>query len=52
MTGSDKDLCRSRRPDAEDCGWSSTGRILDARTIERSDDAVCDLYHAHGDEVR
>jgi hypothetical protein len=27
-----------------------TGRVLDDRTIGRSDDAVCDLYHAHEDK--
>jgi hypothetical protein len=50
--GSDKDRDRSRRPGAEDRGWSSTGQVLDGRTIRRSDDAVCGLYHAHGDEER
>jgi hypothetical protein len=29
MAGSDEDLGRSRRPAAEDWGWSSTGRVLD-----------------------
>jgi hypothetical protein len=27
-----------------------TGRVLDDRTIGRSDDAVCDLYRAHEDK--
>jgi hypothetical protein len=27
-----------------------TGRVLSGRTIERSGDAVCGLYHAHEDE--
>jgi hypothetical protein len=49
MTISDKDRGRSRRPDAEDRGWSSTGRVLDGRTIERSGDAVYGLCHAQGD---
>jgi hypothetical protein len=46
MAGNDEDLGRSKRPDAEDRGWSSTGRVLSDRTIERSGDAVCGLYHA------
>jgi hypothetical protein len=50
MVGSDKDHGRSRRPSAEDCGWSNTSWILSGRTIERSGDTVCGLYHAKGDE--
>jgi hypothetical protein len=50
MSGNDKDLGRSRRPDAEDQRWSSTSRVLGGRTIGRSDDAVCSLYHAQGDD--
>jgi hypothetical protein len=50
MAGSDKDLGRSRRPGAEDRGWSSTDRVLDGQTIKRLSDAVCSLYRAHGDE--
>jgi hypothetical protein len=50
MADSDKDRGNSRRFGAEDRGWSSTGRILGCRTIERSGDAVCDLNHAEGDE--
>jgi hypothetical protein len=50
MAGSDEDHGRSRRPGAEDRGWSSTGRVLSGRTIGRSGDAVCGLYRAHGDE--
>jgi hypothetical protein len=46
MVGNDEDHGRSRRPDAEDRGWSSTGRILGCQTIERLADAVCDLYRA------
>jgi hypothetical protein len=49
MTASDNDRGRSRRPGAEDRRWSSTGQVLDGRTIERSGDAVCGLYHAQGD---
>jgi hypothetical protein len=29
-----------------------TGRILGSRMIERSGDAMCDLYRARGDEER
>jgi hypothetical protein len=33
--------------------WNGrTGRVFDGRTIERSGDAVSDLYHAHEDEKR
>jgi hypothetical protein len=35
---------------AGDQRWSSTGRVLGGRTIERSGDAVCSLHHAQGDE--
>jgi hypothetical protein len=48
--GSDEDQGRSRRPDAEDYEWSSTGWILDDQTIGRSGDAVHGLYRAQGDE--
>jgi hypothetical protein len=50
MTDSDEDLGKSRRPGAENREWSSTGRILGDRTIERSGDAVCGLYRAHRDK--
>jgi hypothetical protein len=46
MTDSDKDHVRSRRPSAEDRGWSSTGRVLGGRMIGRSGDAVCGLHNA------
>jgi hypothetical protein len=52
MAGSDEDYGTSRRPDAEDRGWSSTGRVLGGRVIGRSGDAVCGLYRAHGDKER
>jgi hypothetical protein len=29
-----------------------TGRVLGGRAIERSNDVVCGLYHASGDEER
>jgi hypothetical protein len=52
MTGSDQVRGRSRRLDADDRGWSSTGRVLDDRMIERLGDVVCSLYRAQGDEER
>jgi hypothetical protein len=50
MIGNDEDLGRSRRHGAEDQGWSNTGQVLSDRTIGRSDDALCDLHCAYGDE--
>jgi hypothetical protein len=50
MAGSDEDRGRSRRLGAEDRAWSSTGRVLGGRMIERSGDAVCGLYCARGDK--
>jgi hypothetical protein len=50
MAGSDENCGRSRKPGVDDRGWSSTGRVLGDRTIERSGDAVCDLHRSHGDE--
>jgi hypothetical protein len=52
MVGNDKDRGRSRRPGAEDQGWSSTGHVLGGQTIERLGNVVCGLYHAQGDEER
>jgi hypothetical protein len=52
MMGSDEDHGRSRRPHAEDRGWSGTGQILGGRTIERSGDAACGLHRVQGDDVR
>jgi hypothetical protein len=46
MAGSDEDRDRSRRPGAEDLGWSSTGQVLSGRMIERSGDAMCGLHRA------
>jgi hypothetical protein len=40
MAGGDEDRGRSRRPSAEDRGWSGTGQVLGGRTIGRSSDAV------------
>jgi hypothetical protein len=50
MGGSDEDHGRSRRPDVEDEGWSSTSQILDGWTIGRSGDVVCGLHCAQGDK--
>jgi hypothetical protein len=50
MAGSDEDHDRSRRPGADGWGWSSTGRVLSGRTIERSGDIMCGLHRAQGDE--
>jgi hypothetical protein len=52
MTGTDEDLDWSRRPGAEDWGWSSIGRVLSDWTIGRSGDVMCSLYRAQGDEER
>jgi hypothetical protein len=52
MTSSDEDRDRSRRPDADDQRWSSTGRVLGGRTIGRLGDAVYSVYRAQGDEKR
>jgi hypothetical protein len=50
MAGRDEDRGRSRRPSAEDQRWSSTDRVLGGRSVERSGDTVCGMYHAQGDE--
>jgi hypothetical protein len=50
MAVSSEDHGRSRRPSAEDRGWSGTGWILCGRMNERSGDAVCGLHQARGDE--
>jgi hypothetical protein len=50
MAGSNEDHDRSRRPGADDPGWSSTGRILGGRMIRRSGDTLCGLHSAQGDE--
>jgi hypothetical protein len=52
MTDSDEDLCRSRRPDVEDRGWSSIDRVLGGRMVRKSGDAVCGLHNAQDDEER
>jgi hypothetical protein len=50
MASGDEVRDRSMRPHVEDRGWSSTGRILGGRMVERSGDAVCGLYHAQEDK--
>jgi hypothetical protein len=50
MASSDNDHGKSRRPGAENQGWSSASRVLGGWTIERLGDTVCSLYHAQGDE--
>jgi hypothetical protein len=52
MAGSDGDHGRSRRPSAEDQGWSGTGQVLGDQTIRRSGDAVYGLHRACRDEER
>jgi hypothetical protein len=52
MAGSDEDRDRSRTLDAKDRGWSCTDQVLGGRMIGRSDDAVCGLHCARGDEER
>jgi hypothetical protein len=52
MACSDKDHGRSRRPGVGDLEWSSTGRALGGRAIERSGDAVYGPHRARGDEER
>jgi hypothetical protein len=50
MAGNDEDQDKSRRLGVEDREWSSTGRILSGRTIERSTDTLCGLHRAQGDK--
>jgi hypothetical protein len=52
MVGSNEDRGRSIRLGAEDCGWSSTGRVLGGRMIKRLGDTVCGVHYAQGDEER
>jgi hypothetical protein len=44
------DRGKSRRLGTDDRRWSSTGRVLDGRMIEKSDDVVCGLYRAQENE--
>jgi hypothetical protein len=50
MVGSDEDQGRNRRLGAEDREWSSTGRVLGGRMIERPGYAVCGLQCEQGGE--
>jgi hypothetical protein len=50
MADSDEDRGKSRRPGAEDQGWSSTGWVLGGWTIKMLGDAVYGLHRAQGDE--
>jgi hypothetical protein len=52
MAGGDEDFGRSRRPGAEDRGWSRTGHVLSGQMIKRSGDTVCGLHNAQEDEKR
>jgi hypothetical protein len=52
MADIDKNCGMSRKPGVKNQRWSSTGRVLDGRTIGRSDDIVCGLYRAQGDDER
>jgi hypothetical protein len=52
MAGSNNHHGRSMRLGVEDWEWSSTGRVLCGRMIERSSDTVCGLHHAQGDKER
>jgi hypothetical protein len=52
MMGSNEDHGMSRRPGAEDRRWSSIGRVLGGRMVERSGDAMCGLHRIQGDEER
>jgi hypothetical protein len=46
MVANDEHRDRSRRVDAEDRGWSSTGWILGGQMIKRSGDTVYGLHRA------
>jgi hypothetical protein len=47
MAGSDENHGNSRRPSAEDRGWSSTGLVLGGQMIGRAGDAMCGMHRAH-----
>jgi hypothetical protein len=49
MTCNDEDHGRSKRPGAENWGWSHRSGTH-GRAIDRSGGAVCSLYHTSGDE--
>jgi hypothetical protein len=46
MSVSDEDQGRSRRLGVENWGWSSIGRELGGRTIERFGDAMYGMHRA------
>jgi hypothetical protein len=50
MMDNNEDLGKSRRPGAEDRGWSSIGRVVGGRPIGNLGDIVCGLYRVQGDE--
>jgi hypothetical protein len=50
MTGGNEGQHRSRRLGAEDQRWSSAGRVLSCRMIDRLGDVVCGLHLRQGDE--
>jgi hypothetical protein len=50
MADSDKNHGRSRKSGAKNQKWSSTGQVHSGQTIERLDDAVCDLHRTHRDD--
>jgi hypothetical protein len=50
MADRDEDRSKSRRPDEENRGWSTTGQVLSGRMIEGLNDIVCGLHRAQGDE--
>jgi hypothetical protein len=50
MADSNENHDRSKRPGAEDWGWSDTGRVPGGWMIGRLSDAVCGLHRARGDK--
>jgi hypothetical protein len=50
MADSDEDRGRSKRPGADNQGWSSISRALGGWMIGRSGDTVCGLHRIYGDE--
>jgi hypothetical protein len=52
MGDNNEDHAKSRRPSAENWGWSSTDRVLGGWTIRRSSHVVCGLHCAYEDKER
>jgi hypothetical protein len=50
IADSDDNRGRNRRPSVEDRRWSSTGRVLGGWAIGRSNNTVCGLHCAQGDD--